>query len=282
MKCRLASKEDLLTLKELWYECFLEYDSQASIDYYFSKELNLATTFVLEVNNEIVTSLQLNQHQIWYNNHLEEVSFVIGVATFTKHRKKGYMKVLLEFAINYAKEVYQQKFMILQAYDWNIYRPFGFFAAYYKREIGLSLARLSKYQLANEAVLSEKLLLEIYQKYTQNLNGYKIRNKEYFRAKNKMSAIDGIEVFCSNDAYIYYEIKDHNLIISECAFSQFSKLLELVSALVTKIKVNKVKLTCDLLNTRDMTGTKQLFMMVKELSNDKFEIAEQLYISEWI
>ncbi|MEG0284087.1 MAG: GNAT family N-acetyltransferase, partial [Erysipelotrichales bacterium] len=95
MKTRLANEADINTIKELWYENFLDHDSKESIDFYFDNNFDLKHTFVLEDSNEIITSLQLNQHQLVIDNKIENVSFVIGVATFKKYQRQGYMKVLL-------------------------------------------------------------------------------------------------------------------------------------------------------------------------------------------
>ncbi|MDH6603683.1 putative acetyltransferase [Bacilli bacterium PM5-9] len=280
MKCRLAKKSDLLVLKELWYECFLEHDSKASIDYYFDNAFVLDTTFVLEVDNEIVTSLQLNQHDIVYNNKIESVSFVVGVATFNKHRKKGYMKVLLNYVIEYARKNYQQNYMILQAYDWNIYRPFNFKEAYYKKSVELSIADLSGINLIELIDYSSLSMLSIYQKYTENLNGYKKRDEVYFNEMKKMLEIDEMKIALSNEAYLYYQVEDNTLMISECAYNSWESVLQIIKTLNEKMQFEKVNVMVDTNN--NLEGRKELFMMIRELNDKKFKIDEKLYISEFI
>ncbi|MDF9867340.1 putative acetyltransferase [Bacilli bacterium PM5-3] len=280
MKCRLAKKSDLLVLKELWYECFLEHDSKASIDYYFDNAFVLDTTFVLEVGNEIVTSLQLNQHDIVYNSKVESVSFVVGVATFNKHRKKGYMKVLLNYVIEYARKNYQQNYMILQAYDWNIYRPFNFKEAYYKKSVELSIADLSGINLIELIDYSSLSMLSIYQKYTENLNGYKKRDKAYFDEMKKMLEIDEMKIALSNEAYLYYQVEDNTLMISECAYNSWESVLQIIKTLNEKMQFEKINVMVDTNN--NLEGRKELFMMIRELNDKKFKIDEKLYISEFI
>lgn len=283
MKCRLANKDDLPILKELWYECFLEHDSKESIDYYFDNLFVVETTFILEVANEIVTSLQLNQHQLYYDGKVEDVSFVVGVATFKKHRKKGYMRILLEYAIDYARTEYNQKYMILQAYDWNVYRPFGFIEAYYKSKQVLDIEQLSKYktcELTREINVAE--LLNIYNNYVSDLNGYKIRDEAYYTQLLKTMAVDDIAVAANSKAYIAYEIKDNTLTINECTYLNYEELLSLIKTVALNYNIEDIELYSDLKHVKG-SFEKELYMMVKNLKNDIFNINDDsLYISETI
>ena len=61
------------------------------------------------------------------------------------------MKILLNEAIRYAKEELKQNYMILQAYDWDVYRSFGFYEAYYKQEVIYSSEELTNINLINES-----------------------------------------------------------------------------------------------------------------------------------
>ena len=282
MKPRLASKSDLPTLKNLWYECFLEHDSQESIDYYFENKFILENTFVLEVNDEIVTSLQLNQHDLVYNNKIEPVSFVVGVATFKIHRQKGYMRVLLDYAIEYAKKEYKQNYMILQAYDWAVYRSFGFEEAYYKYRSNLEISDLNNIETTELLEYDDSKMLAIYQDYTKKLNGYKKRDLSYFKELKESATIDNIEVALSNDSYVYYKKVNGVLDISECAYTNFNDVLMIIKTLVTA-DITSVTLVSDLVNyDKHFEGQKELDMMVLNLNKNKFEISENLYISEVI
>lgn len=279
MKCRIANQNDLVVLKELWYECFLEHDSKESIDFYFENSFDLEHTFILEVENEIVTSLQLNQHQIMYKGNIEKVSFVVGVATFNKHRKKGYMRVLLEYAIKYAKEIYNQNYMILQAYNWDIYRPFGFDEKYYKSKTTYKIDELNNNSAVDISKFNEKQMLDIYNEYVSSFDGYKIRDEAYFNLNKKTNAIDNIKVTLSENAYMMYAVDNNKVIANEVAFKTKEDLLNLIKTIMLEENVLEAEISSDLLNFD--TDNKEIFMMVKELKNNKFDEKENLYISEW-
>ncbi len=279
MNIRIATNQDLPNLKKLWYECFLEHDSKESIDYYFENSFDLNHTFILEVANEIACSLQLNQHQITYQNEIEAVSFVVGVATPIKHRRKGYMRILLNEAIRYAKEELKQNYMILQAYDWNVYRPFGFYEAYYKQEISYSIKELANVDLIKEEEVSSAKLLDIYQRYTQGLDGYKIRDQKYFVKMLKMYQVEGVKLLLTNEAYlIYYEAEEY-VEVSECAYLNKEELEKALKILADRYQKD-LKIKIDNLFVKE-NSNKLIYMMVKDL-NKEFKVLDNLYISEEI
>lgn len=278
MKFRVANELDLVILKEIWYECFLEHDSKASIDYYFENSFDLEHTFILEVDQEIVCSLQLNQHQIMYQGKEEAVSFVIGVATPIIHRKKGYMRVLLNKAIEYAQVELNQNYMILQAYNWDIYRSFGFYEAYFKKEVFFTIEDLKDIVASKQEVITSKGLLELYQSYTSKLDGYKIRDLEYYDKMLKMYLVEEVDVYLSSEAYLIYYV-DEYIEVSECAYLSEDGLKEALKSLSDQYQ-KSIRLKVD--NTyQSEDQLKIIYMMVKDL-NKEFKIYENLYISEEI
>ncbi|MDR3214868.1 MAG: GNAT family N-acetyltransferase [Bacilli bacterium] len=276
MNIRKAHHQDLEVLKKLWYECFLEHDSKESIDYYFAYNFNLSNTFVLIEDHEIRCSLQLNQHQLIYQEKQIEVSFVVGVATFIKDRHQGYMKSLLNYALNYARDILKQDFMILQAYNWDLYRPFGFQNAYYKNIVSLTKKDLVLYETSSLIKPDEKDLLKIYQAYTLNLNGFKVRDLPYFRNLIIMNEIDNLTIVCSQKAYAFYKIDHQKALINECAYYSATDLL----ALLNNIEAEYYEFSTDLINFK--ITKKELFMMVKSFNNKTFALNNNNYISEWI
>lgn len=277
---RLAKPNDIETIKQLWYENFLEHDTKASIDFYFEHSFDLEYTFVLEENGEIISSLQLNQHTLRLNDQLEDVSFVVGVATFKKYQRQGYMRAILDDALIYARDVLQQRVIILQAYNWDVYRPFGFEERYYKNAITIKYEMLANYENATTLLVGENELLDIYQEYTKSLEGYKIRDEEYYRMQLEMLAIDHISIASSLDAYLFYEVKDEVLLVSECAFKNKNFLYALLKEVLERENLETVEMMVD--NENFAIEKKTLFMMSKDLVATKWPSENKLYISEWI
>ena len=80
-------------------------------------------TVVVEDENEIVSSLQLNQYKIQLNNKEYDSSYVVGVSTLPEARGRGYMKHIMDFTLN---ELYRknQLVSILMPIDYRLYRKY--------------------------------------------------------------------------------------------------------------------------------------------------------------
>lgn len=277
MKCRLALPSDLPILKKLWYEAFEKHDGKESIDFYFDNFFELDNTLVLEEDGKLITSLQLNPHKLNYNNEVKQVSFIIGVATFEEYQGKGYMKVLLNYAIEYAKDTLKDDFLILQAYNWDIYRSFGFYDAYYKSKFKLHKHPSIHKHLTTYDYDSARLL-DIYKAYTKDLNGYEIRDIKYYNDKKLILDSDNFKTVISDNAYLFYQVTEDSINVLECAFKTKEGLHELANHLLHTLDIDSMNVESDCYH---FNKGKHLFMMVRDL-NEKFKKSNNLYISEWI
>lgn len=210
MLIRFATSDDFLKIKELWYECFLEHDSKASIDFYFKTRYKSQNCLLLlNEQDEILCSLQLNEHELRINQSLVPTRFFVGVATPKKHRKKGYMRVLMGYAINYLKDELHHELCILQAYNWDVYTSFGFEITYYKQELAVEKSTDIDSNLRLATKEDSFKMLEMYTEYTKTLDGYALRNLHYYENMFNSLSFDGIQCYISND-YYYLMIKQNN------------------------------------------------------------------------
>lgn len=284
---RIANEKDLNNLRELWYECFIEHDGKDGVDYYFENHFDLDHTLVLYEEDQLICSMQLNQHQLMINNQVEDVSFVVGVATFNKYRKQGYMKKILNYGIDYSKNVLKQKLMILQAYDWDIYRPFGFEEYYYLNEYSLNISDLNDFKCIELDDINESSLLKAYELYTSNLNGYKIRSVDYYQKYLKMLDNDGLKIKRYLDNYIIYSKTNDSFEIVEAIYNNEKELFDLIKTVMSNEKITtQIKLNLDtkniIMNNR-IVYNKKLFMMIKTHDDSIKSIKnENLYILEYI
>lgn len=283
---RIANKKDLNNLKELWYECFIEHDGKDGVDYYFDHHFDLDHTLVLYEDDNLICSMQLNQHQLMINNKVEFVSFVVGVATFNKYRKQGYMKKILNYGIEYSRDVLQQKLMILQAYNWDIYRPFGFEDYYYINECVVNVNDLNNKIIELDSY-NEQSLLKSYQLYTSKLNGYKIRDYEYYQKYLKMLESDGLKVASYLENYIIYKKNKKIFEVVEAIYNDETELFDLIKTVVSNDKeIDQIKINVDKnfkFDNNIFTVNKNLFMMLKIHENINIDISkDNLYIMEYI
>ena len=98
MDIRYANDEDLQDLKDIWDYCFK--DEESFVNYYFNNKYKSENTIIVKSDNELKSSLQLNQYKVKLNGRIYETSYVVGVSTFPDARGKGYMKNMMEFSLN--------------------------------------------------------------------------------------------------------------------------------------------------------------------------------------
>lgn len=94
---RNAYDFDRSAVKELWNVCFD--DIPAFVDWSFDKNYSTLNTVVSEANNKVVSAMQM----IPFTMRIKEQPFlsrgIWGVSTYPKHRNKGHVREMFEFAM---------------------------------------------------------------------------------------------------------------------------------------------------------------------------------------
>ena len=84
--------------------------------------------------------LQIRYMDIMKDNERMNVGLIFGVATNKKYEGCGYMKQLMNHVLNQ----YSKPFIFIQAYNWDIYKSFGFEEAYtYKQSTFKSMGEFN-------------------------------------------------------------------------------------------------------------------------------------------
>ncbi|HWQ77653.1 MAG TPA: GNAT family N-acetyltransferase, partial [Anaerovoracaceae bacterium] len=100
METRLAKKEDLKELKEIWKLCFGDEDS--FIDFYFQRRDWVKETAVLVQDGRIASMLTMIPVDIvGEDGGKRRASMLYAIATHPDFRKKGYAEQLIEFSNEY-------------------------------------------------------------------------------------------------------------------------------------------------------------------------------------
>ena len=280
-----ATNEDRDVIKRMWIENFQE-DSLDFVDFYFDTIYQLETTYVLKIKNLIVSVLQMNPIEIMMKQKKESVSFVVGVCTHHYFRRLGFMRNLLEYALQLHSN---EAFIVLQAYNWNIYKPFDFKIRYYKKKVRIDTLINNNDCIDNLEIMTSvcsKDLLLIYQQYTKEKEGYRIRDiayyQEYLLPCIKIEDYRILSGYSTNQiqTYVIYAIKEDYIHIREAIFLNRESLFSLLKHLQETYKIKTIDLEIAI-DDFEIDGQVIVpFMMLKEnhLSIDE----ESLFINEYL
>jgi len=127
---RLATKDDEEQVYTLWQKCFRDPESFA--DYYFAHIYSYNRVFVLEEKKTILAMLHLNPYRIFIDGQVTESEYIVGVATDPDCRRRGFMRKLIEKALDtmWGEEI---PFTYLMPAKEELYTPFQFTFIYSQR-----------------------------------------------------------------------------------------------------------------------------------------------------
>lgn len=117
-------QEEKVRSRKLYEKVFLE-DSVRFVDYYYTYKVKDNRILVLLKNGEIVSMLHRNPYTMIVNGYEVSVDYIVAVATREDCRHQGYMRSLLERALQdmNAAEI---PFAFLMPASESIYAPFDF------------------------------------------------------------------------------------------------------------------------------------------------------------
>ncbi|SHJ76104.1 GNAT family N-acetyltransferase [Tepidibacter formicigenes] len=285
MKVRFAKDEDLKEIKEMWKYCFD--DTQGFFNYYFENKYNKENTLVVEIDNNIISSLQLNQYKIVLNNKPYDTSYVVGVSTFPDARGKGAMKIIMKSALN---ELYKknQIVSILMPIDYRLYRYFGYEHCCDQIEYNMDIEILKDFKIngnLKKASLEDiPGLIDVYKSFLKDKNGYILRDENYFENLFKeINSEDGYIYIHENeegpDGYIIYFKMDKTLFVREIAYKNINALKSFLKFIYnhnTQFKKANISSSIDdkikylTLNLRNIDIKIKPFMMGRIINFKKF------------
>lgn len=274
---REAVDSDLSRIKDLWLNSFCDEDKE-STDFYFSTLYRNQDTYVMINNDTLMGVIQLHPYQLSINKEAKDAYFILGVCIDERYQHNGCMSYFLNWIIS--QDQYHNKPLLLQAYIPAVYKSFNFKERYYQQRIVLNKNKyLTNDKIVVEKAVNSAVLLELYQMYTNDLNGYRIRNLAYYDdyySKRIKSFKEEILTFYREGKAIGYcliQEDDSRLQINEFIYSSKDAITDMISYFCQYTK--KIIIKCDLLC--DIAGNR--IVEANMLTN--FEIdGDNLYINE--
>ncbi len=281
IKIRKAQEADKEALSQLWMQSFRD-ETVSSTAFFFDHMWKSDETYVITNGNDLVTMLQRRRVEISLHNKVYPVSFIVGVATNEMYQHQGFMRQLLQYALEDCKE---EAFTILQAYDWELYKPYGFVESHYQRKTIVDVDRYTysaQYYTVNNREAEE--LLHLYEAYITNKTGYRVRDISYYKdyyipyTYQEGGMIKVLYNECKQPLgyAIVYE-SDEQIVVTEfIAYSQKG-----IDAMIASLKKPDKKMiiyhACDL--TIDGESEVQPCMMINTYGKE-IEIDESMFINE--
>ena len=199
----------------------------------------------------------MREMTIFKDGHIQNTALIVGVATDPYYQGCGYMRMLM----NHVLDESTFPFLLIQAYNWELYKPFGFEEAYLH-----FFSHFVRQGEANGELCYDSIhLLKLYEQFTKNKDGWRIRNIDYY--ENYLIPYKSMdsEIYANDQAYIIVN-KEHSL-VSECIYTDKEALISLLN------RFEEIDVCADI-----AFGAYELrnSMMVR----GSFERNEKLFISE--
>jgi GNAT superfamily N-acetyltransferase len=145
---RLAKKDEINHLKEIWKLCFGDEDS--FIDFFYNTRYIEDETLVLLQSNTITAMLTMIPVEIGAPNKRSMSSTMLyAIATHPNYQNNGFATQLIEFSHQYLGLNIQQASILVPAEKnlFAFYRKLGYEQAFYIRELLLSRDRISRWEI---------------------------------------------------------------------------------------------------------------------------------------
>lgn len=124
MEFRKLKQEEHGWTRALYEEAFPE-DGRAFTDYYYQWKTRDNVIFAALEEEKICGMVHLNPVTMWMDEKLQELHYIVAVATRKEYRHQGIMRRLLNLAEKYMKER-EEAFTFLMPASEAIYKPFGY------------------------------------------------------------------------------------------------------------------------------------------------------------
>lgn len=118
--------------KQLWQDVFN--DSDDFVNIYFSRIYNNSLNYNIELQGKVIAALQAIEFSFKTGNAMLKSAYLSGIATSPEHRRKGYMRQLLDTTHQSLRDKGFQAAWLIPAerYLFGIYETFGYKTFFYK------------------------------------------------------------------------------------------------------------------------------------------------------
>lgn len=227
MRITKAKSKDKKEIYDLWKSYFSD-DDGGYTDFFFSYDYDNLESYLIRNESEIISCLQIFYHKLVWRERIYDYAFIVGVLTSRKYRNQGYMKALLDSVLPKIKT----SLTLIQGYKTEIYYPFGFSPYFTQKQILIKTIDDNKADKVIEDFNCE-IMLELYQEFTKDKNGYRLRDPAYYKRLEYLNENTG------DKSIIYYE---NESALAYALYSNSGKKVEITELIYSDIKSARVLL----------------------------------------
>lgn len=173
---RKPRKEEEGALRELWRKSFAD-ETAATTDFYFSHLYDPNDCRIITTKDTLIAMCMVPRWQMSIGGRVQPIRFLEGVAVAEGFRSCGYLRLLMRRL----DEEFAQEPMMLQAYDWDLYVPFGFTITHRGKRTLLSAPPTADVDGKLTAARAADCA-RLYTAFMQRYDGWRIRDVHYYEA----------------------------------------------------------------------------------------------------
>lgn len=278
---REANKKDKKEIYEVWKHAYPN-QNQEYLYFYFKNVFDKGTCILLEHDNRIVSSLQINEHIVRFHGRKLKISYIMGVSTLPDYRRRGYMRQLMQSAIDEASR--NHLITVIQAFNPKLYEQFGFETVYFQKTYTLQSEHffgITTTNVFHNAQAHE--LASVYRKFIRHFDGYYVRDVEYFETLLNEIALGQKKLLVYRNrneevtGYLIYQEEKDGVDVKELIYLESVSMLRLLK--VALDKHDEIHLDVSMHENLDKlfplcVPRKKQFMMVR-INN--YELFNKLY-----
>lgn len=239
-----SQSEDAKEIYQIWKDVF-SFDDFGFTDYYFKHHFNPFTTYIIKEDQKVVSIGSFHKHVYKLNHRFIQASMIVGLATLEEYRHKGYMRAILETMLDHLAS--QELITFIQAYNPELYKPFGFEMVYYRKRYILTQQHIKSIDLKGvTTAIHYEDMLKVYAKFAKRFHGFMIRDYSYFKQLELQCKATNSQIVCVYEkglmkGYGILQQFEQHVLIEELIYLDLKTLYKILSlALKVKPKVELV------------------------------------------
>ena len=233
---RPPREEEQTALRTLWLQSFAD-ETPETADFYFTHLYDPADCRIITTKDTLIAMCMIPRWQMSIGGHVQTIRFLEGVAVAEGFRGCGYLHLLMR----HLDQEFAQESMMLQAYDWDLYVPYGYAITHVGKRTVLSVP--PKAADAGELIPAQaEDCTQLYTAFMQRFDGWRIRDVHYYTdfwlPYQKVCGAQSVQYVKDGQVLGYASVTEEaeTVTISEIIYADASTLQEMLGLLAQEGK----------------------------------------------